>query len=232
MNIEIIDIPTEQTTAATDALIAVMAARIAFCLRRRRRRDPWKVDLWTWTFGLLTLSGALGAAAHGFKMSPATNAALWQPLNLSLGMVVALFVVGAIHDLWGRAASRRALPAMIVAGGLFFGVTQAFPGIFAVFIVYEALAMLFALGVYGKLAFGGRLPGAYLMLTGILISIIAAAVQSSSLAAKFIWQFDHNGLFHLIQMVGLPVLAAGLYAALRDSPSVRGDAANPASGAA
>jgi hypothetical protein len=218
--IKIIDSPTEQTTAATDALITLVAIGCVARLRERRQRNRWKVDLWSAGFGLMALSGALGAAAHGFQMSKTTNDRIWMPLNLSLGLTVALFVVGAVYDAWGEAAARRLLLPMLVIGVAFFGVTRMVPGSFTVFIVYEAVALLFALAVYGRLALGGQLSGAQLMAAGILISIIAAAVQASPLSLRLIWEFDHNGLFHLIQLMGLPVIAAGLRAALADSPFV------------
>ena len=212
---EFIDIPTEQTTAVTDVIIALLALGCILYLRRIGQRDRWKTNIWSWTFGLLALAGALGAVAHGFKMSPQTNNLFWQPLNLALGLTVAFFVIAVVYDMWGRIAAQRILPLMIVIGLAFFGLTRLIPGAFFVFIIYEALAMLFALGVYSWLAIKGRLKGAGLMAAGVLIMMIAAGVQTSeAISLTFIWQFDYNGLFHLIQMVGILVLLAGLRAAL------------------
>jgi TctA family transporter len=80
-----------------------------------------------------------------------------------------------------------------------------------VFVVYEAIAMLFALVVYVVLAARETLRGAAMMAAGVLVSIVAAAVQATG-AVRFtlIWDFDHNGAFHLIQMVGLLFLLIGL----------------------
>jgi len=176
--------------------------------------DPWKAGLWAWAFGLLALAAALGAIAHGFKMSPAANLRFWQPLNLALGLVVALFVVGVVYDLWGLAAAQTVLPVMLAMGVAFFGVTFVFPGIFLIFIFYEAAAMLFALGAYGWLAVNGHLSGAGWMAAGVLVTLIAAGVQAlwkgQTRPLTFIWQFDQNGLYHLIQMVGVVLLLVGL----------------------
>jgi hypothetical protein len=83
-----------------------------------------------------------------------------------------------------------------------------------VFTFYEAVAMLFALGAYSWLAFTGRLAGAYWMVAGVLVTIIAAAVQvlwnGKENPLTLIWQFDQNGLYHLIQMVGVALLMVGL----------------------
>jgi hypothetical protein len=54
-----------------------------------------------------------------------------------------------------------------------------------------------------------------LMAAGVLVTIIAAAIQASgSVSLTLIWPFDHNGLYHLVHMVGALLLLAGLRAAL------------------
>lgn len=208
---EWIDIPTEQTTAATDALLALVALAGALYLSRLGAGDAFKARIWSWALGLLALAAALGAVAHGIQMSERLNSLLWKPINLALGLTVAMFVVGVVYDLWGPAAARRALPITIAAGAAFFAVTVIVPGTFLVFILYEAAAMLLALVAYILLAARGRLPGAAVMALGIGISIAAAAVQAGgALSIRAIWEFDHNGVFHLIQLVGVIVLVAGL----------------------
>jgi hypothetical protein len=120
-----------------------------------------------------------------------------------------------VYDRWGPAAARRALPILLGVGVLFFGVTVVLPGSFRVFILYEAVATVFALVVYLVLAARGQLPGAAVMAIGILISIVAAAVQASgAVSFKALWEFDHNGVFHLIQIAGVAVLTVGLRMAL------------------
>jgi hypothetical protein len=101
---------------------------------------------------------------------------------------------------------------------IFFGVTLIKPDSFLVFIVYEAVALLFALGVYIWLTWAGQLLGAGWMAAGVLLTISAAVVQASwdgkAHPLTFIWQFDQNGLYHLIQMAGVLLLLAGLRTAL------------------
>ena len=212
---EFVDIPTEQTTAVTDAISAVMAIAAAVYLQRIGQADRWKAGLWASAFGLLALAAVLGAIAHGFKMSDAFRSVLWHPLYLSLGLLVALFIVAVAYDVRGQAFARRILPIMVVIGVCFFGVTLIRPDSFLVFILYEAVAMLFALVGYVWLAYRGRLKGAWLMAAGILVTIVAAGVQASKVFSfTFIWAFDHNGVYHLIQMVGIVLLVSGLRKAL------------------
>jgi hypothetical protein len=209
---EFIDIPTERTAAVTDVLLAMVALTgLLYLSRPSAGGGAFKVQVWSWALGLLAFAAALGAIAHGFKMSAQLNRLLWKPLNLALGLTVALFVVGVAYDLWGPAIARRALPIMIAMGVAFFAVTVLVPGTFLVFIAYESLAMLFALVAYILLAARGQLHGAAVMALGILVSIVAAAVQANgSVSIKVLWEFDHNGVFHLIQIVGVIVLVVGL----------------------
>ena len=211
-----IDVPTEQTTAATDALVCLVAILLARSVAvTARRPDPTKGRIWSAVFALLALAAALGSVAHGFQMNASTNARLWMPLNLALGLGVALFVVGAVYDLRGFSLPRRLVPITLAVGVVFFGVTLVLPDSFLVFVVYEAVAMLFALAVYATLAVRGALHGAALMAAGVLVSIAAAAVQASgSVSFTLVWEFDHNGAFHLIQIVGLILLFYGLKAEL------------------
>ncbi len=213
---DFIDIPTEQTTAITDAILAVMAIAAAIYLHRIGQHNRWKTTLWVWILGLLALAAILGTVAHGFKMSTVLQTFLWAPLYLSLGLLVALFVVAVVYDIWGEVKARRILPIMVATGVGFFGVTLIWPDSFLVFIIYEAVAMLFALGGYIWLAYHNRLAGAWLMVAGIFLTIVAAGVQASDAVISFTpnLSFDHNGIYHLIQMVGIVLLVAGLRKAL------------------
>lgn len=200
--------PYERVTAWTDVLMGLLAGFIAYQLSQI---FGFKFTVWTWAFALLTISSFLGAVAHGYEMTRKTNDRLWMSINLSLGLALGLFVVGALFDLSGEAIARMSLPLMLVVGFGFFLITVWKPGTFMTFIAYEAVAMLFALGVYIYLLFTLSLAGAGWMVMGVLVTIIAAAVQATGKAGKGIfWYFDNNGVFHLIQMVGMVLLFVGL----------------------
>ena len=204
-------IMTELTTAATDAVIAVLALACVVVLNSRRTQNRWRVAIWSWVFGILAFASALGALAHGLDLSEATRSWLWRPLYLSLGLVVALFVVGAVYDFKGARTARLSLVLMLSLALGFFVLTQVTSGNFVIFVAYEALAMLAALAMYTSLAVRRQLEGAGIIAVGILLNILAAAIQASqSIAVTIIVPFDHNGVFHLVQMIALAVLALGL----------------------
>jgi hypothetical protein len=215
-------VPTELTTAATDAILAVLALGCIRWLSARRESDPRKVKLWINVLGLLGIASALGAIAHGFDLTDTARYVVWQPLFLSLGLVVALFVVAAVYDGSGPEAARRLLIPALILGGGFYLVTFVFPGTFLVFILYEAVAMLLALALYLRLALRTRHRWAWLMVAGIALNIVAAAIQATETASfTLIWPFDHNGVFHIVQMVAVLVLVTGVARSL-DRPTETG----------
>ncbi len=206
---------TELTTAATDVVIGVLAVGCAVYLWRLSEYDSWKVGLWCWVLGMLAAAALLGAVAHGFVWSTRVWHLFWIPLFLLLGLTVALFVVGAIYDWRGLTLARTSLPIMVLLALVFFGITRVAAGAFLLFVLYEAVAMFFALAVYGFLAAGAKSSGMGLMAGGVALNIVAAVIQATrSVSFTLIWTFDHNGVFHLVQMVALVFLTAGIRSSL------------------
>lgn len=207
----LIESATELTTAATDAVLAVECLVIMVCLRRAAPAiGQWRAALWCWVFGLLALASFLGAVAHGLALPNAVREALWIPLYLSLGIVIALSMVGAVHDWRGQSVAVPLVPWSIAVALVFFGVTEIFSGSFVVFVVYEAMAMLGALAIYVYLAAKRRLPGAGVIATGIVLNLLAAGLQASDVSVRLWFPFDNNGVFHLVQMVATAMIGFGL----------------------
>jgi hypothetical protein len=207
--------PTELTTAATDAALAIECVFIVLWLLRSEAPERWKVALWCWLFGLTALSALLGAIAHGFELTEEVREAIWVPLYLSLGIVVGLIIVAAVYDWRGRNVAARLVIWTLMLGAGFFAVTQFVSGAFVVFLVYEAVALLCAFTIYFFLAAKRRLPGVGVIALAIALSMIAAAVQASDARVVWIVPFDHNGIFHVVQIIAVAMLAAGLRQGLR-----------------
>jgi hypothetical protein len=202
--------PTELTTSATDAVLAMECAVMLAYLWRTPTGDRWRIHLWCCALGLLAFASLLGSVTHGFEMPQSLRAALWKPLYLSLGLLVALFLVGAVYDWHGRVVARRLIPWSIGLGGLFFGLTELLDGGFIIFLVYEGAVMASALAIYSFLAATHRLRGAGVVATAISLNLAAAGVQASSVSFKIPVPLDHNGVFHLVQMIALATLGLGL----------------------
>lgn len=207
-------VETELTTGATDAVLGVLCLMLAGWLAVDPTPLTWKRNVWLAVLVCMAIGSVLGAVAHGFVLSESVKALIWKPLYLSLGLAVALVAVGAIYDWWGLDAARRFLPWALGAALIFFMVTQLLGGAFVIFIAYEGVAILTALTIYGLLALKDGMPGATAATAGLLLSLVAAIVQVTRLEMTVGWTFDHNGLFHLIQMVAIVTMATGIRASL------------------
>ena len=205
--------PAEKTTAVTVIMLALVAFGGIVFLQNHQLNSVglWKIKIWSSAIGLIGLAATLGAVAHGIVLSRTLHRRVWLVLNLALSLAVSLFVVGVVNDLWGFKISYTTLPILLTAGLGFYLITLFYPGIFFLFIIYEVVALVFALGAYIIIASHKIMPGAWLMSTGVFCSIIAAGIQTKkSLVLTFIWRFDHNGVYHLVQVLGLMFLLIGL----------------------
>jgi hypothetical protein len=207
--VELIASTTERTTAVTDLVLALAAITAVVALGRRAApsfaRHVWQAALLAAAAG-----AALGAVAHGLVLSTETRELLWQPLFLLLGVTVSLFVVGAVASWRGGATAGRLLPPMMILALLFYLATRLTGGDFLVFVLFQAGTLLFALAVYLRLGAQGT-RGAGLVAAGLAVTLAAGAVQAmDDLQVTLVWPFDHNGLYHLVQLVGLAVLTWGL----------------------
>jgi hypothetical protein len=218
VQVSVVTVPTELTTAATDLLLGLVCVVLAVRLWTRGG-PPWRRVIWGGVLGMLALGSFLGAAAHGLVVPPVVRTYFWQRIYLSLGMALGLVVVGALFDWRGEGVARRALPWAAAAAFACFVVLELVKGGFAVFLIAEALAMLTALAIYVHLWRAGQCRGAAHVIAGIVLSLAAAGVQvSRAHVTAFGWPFDHNSLFHLAQIAATLVLAAGVRQGMGLSP--------------
>ncbi|OGQ87565.1 MAG: hypothetical protein A2512_11620 [Deltaproteobacteria bacterium RIFOXYD12_FULL_56_24] len=105
----------------------------------------------------------------------------------------------------------RLVPWGLGVSAAFFGLTALLGGPFIVFIVYAAAVLLSALAIYTFLAASHRLQGAAVVALAILLNLAAAAVQASNVSLHLLIPFDHNGVFHLVQILSTALLGWGLH---------------------
>ncbi len=155
---ELVGVATERTTAATDAVLALAAAAAILVLAPDHAALVRARGMAGRPRGARVWPRCSARWPTGSSCRPATRELLWQPLYLALGVTMALFVVGAVRDWRGEAAGRRVLLPMLALAVVFYGITRLTGGSFLAFVVYEAAALLFSLGVYLRLATGPRAP--------------------------------------------------------------------------
>jgi hypothetical protein len=168
----------------------------------------------------LVAANTLASAYHGLKLTEPMHAAVRALTELSLGLLVACFVVGTVRDLWSERTSRVMTPVMLVVALLFFALARFYQN-FLAYLLYEGSFVGFAFLGYAHLAWTGRLPGAGLVCAGLFVTLLAAGVQATGVEVRLIWSFDHTGVFHLIQLLGVILLMVGIGASLRAEMSRR-----------
>jgi len=155
---QLVELPAERTAAATDVVLAILALAGAAYLHRIGGETPWQTTLWVSVFGLLSFAAILGAIVHGLKLPERLVGSLWHPIHISLGLLVALLVVGGVHDILGEGAARKSLPTMVCVGIGFYGSALLWPGNFKLFASYQCAAMLFPLTGYAWSARSSPMP--------------------------------------------------------------------------
>jgi hypothetical protein len=202
---------TEVVTAVTNLPLVFVSLVAVMGLYRRRINHPLRAWVWTGMFGGLAFASGAGIFAHGISLDPLVRVRLWHCINAALALTVTCFAAGAVLDGWGEQATYRVLPGLLAVSAGFFAYATFRSESFLPFIIYEGAAMLFCLAVYMRLTAQRRLAGAGWMSVGTAITMLAAVLQATrAVTFTLVVPFDHNAVFHLVQLPGLVCLSIGL----------------------
>jgi len=207
---KLVESPTELTTAATDLLLMLECVVILVLLWQTPVADRLRLSLWSWFFGLLAFSSLLGTIVHGWDMPAAFRNAFFSPIFFGLGLAVVLLGVGAFGDWKGGEGLIALLWFGMGAMVLLFFLSRFFKGALIILAVYMALVIIFALVIYSYLGFREQLRGSLYIALALLLSLAALGIQTTRISLKIYFPFDHNGIFHLLQLVALALLGYGV----------------------
>jgi hypothetical protein len=179
----------EPATVITDYLLGAVAAWVSITLSRSAQR-PQRV--WALAFAALAVGAFLGGTWHGFLRSEL----LWKATVLSVGVASFGMVTGsALAVLRGRLLPiLAAVKLALYVGWMLFH--SAF--IYVVIDTGSALLVVAALHLWRWNGF---------MLAGVAVSVLAGAVQASGFSLY--QHFNHNDLYHVIQIAGVALLYQG-----------------------
>ena len=204
-------IQTEQTSAVTDLLLAFLAAYLILRLRSHASGRGIRGKVWTLAFLCIGAASLMGAIVHAFELGPAGERIGRMPVNLLIGLTVSCFAAGAVHDFLGEPAARRSVPLLLALGMVIPATVIVYPKAFTLMTVYGAIVLFSSLAAYLVLTARRSLVGTGLVALGILVSIVGTLIQATqAVHFTFVWEFDHNGTLHLIQLVGFLLLGEGL----------------------
>lgn len=194
---------TEPTTVATNAVLAVLsfvfAARLAF---RSVTEGSAAGGCLAAAMSATGFAALIGAVAHG--TDPASDAALrarfWRGALYATGFIGAASVA-SVAFFAARGTTRTAILAFagIKLVAFLHRVTRQPEFRVAAADYGGALAIVLVGAAYET--FRRRAPGMAWLIAGVLVSLVAGIVQARRLALHR--HFNHNDLYHVIQMAAL-----------------------------
>lgn len=193
----------EPMTAFTDLLITAMG--IYFCRELFTHFGETAAEFhryWGWAFFMAGFGAFLGAVSHGIgpHFSPMIKKSLWKLTTLSVGGVAVFFLLTVVH-LFPELSMNVWIKSIPIAAYLIYAVVIFKNDRFLNVILFYVPAMIVVLiaMLYSQFSLG--LAGAGFVSIGILISFAGAGIQASK--AGFHKHFNHNDLYHVIQMIGM-----------------------------
>ena len=200
---------TEPVTTLTDYLLALMSLFFAVQLFRiSHLHQQTSVLLWALAMAATAAAALFGGTFHGFALSldEAQKAAIWKATVYSVGLASLLMLSGTILASISRPL-RQWLLAAAAAKFLVFALWMATHDDFQYVIYDYAGSMLGVLLLQVLVAYPRAEVSAAWIIAGILASFGAAGVQISGFRRH--QHFNHNDLYHVIQMAALYLLYRG-----------------------
>lgn len=194
----------EPTTALTDYLLGVQTLRYAVLLRPGATSRS--AQLWIVALGAAGAAALAGGVHHSVHPGPGDGArqASWRVVGVTTGLAAAAMLAAGVYA--GVAPPYR--PWWLLATllkSVTFGVLNQTRNDFSLIIYDYASSMLLVIA----LMLGARpvRPGRRAVITGIVISFLAASIQMSKITLHK--HLNHNDLYHLVQAVAFHQLYTG-----------------------
>ena len=195
----------EPTTLLTDYALAGVTAWLAWSLFRAGEGQRSRA-LWTLAFAALALAAALGGTWHGFAPAFAAIAVIlvWKATVLCVGIASFGMLCGsAICATAGN--TRKTLVAIAAAKLAVYSGWMAGHSEYIYVIADTGTALVLVAALHLRSAARDR--ASRWILAGVGVSVLAAGVQASGFALHR--HFNHNDLYHVIQIAAMILLYAG-----------------------
>jgi hypothetical protein len=194
----------EPMTAFTDLLLCVLSLTFGLRLRGSTSRPR---SLWSLAFLASSLGSLTGGLYHAFQpsLSPLLLVILWKITAIAIGAAGLLLFSGTTQAL----VPQRIARGLIIAASVLFVTYLAWMSTHDEFIYIIAFygSLMLATLVICIVRYRIAPRACALIISGIAIAAIAAGVQASHV--HLFAHFNHNDLYHVIQMVSLFVMYRG-----------------------
>ena len=200
---------SEPTTIATDYLLVVLCGFFAWRLVRSQKGAPQaSVYFWAAGFACFGLASLTGGTFHGFSMllSQVVLQELWKVTVYAIGLA-SFFLLTGILNASVPLPVRRFATLIPYAQLIIYVWWMATHDDFRYAIYDYAFTNLSILALQLYAGITRRALSASWLVGGVVVSFLAAAVQVDEIV--FHRHFNHNDLYHVIQMVGMYLLYRG-----------------------
>ena len=210
----------EPTTMITDFAITATGWWAAWRLltteehRRHRCRKLWAVGLF-----FVGLGAALGGIRHGFAvyLGDLANTVVWKGTVYAIGLSLVFVVAGTISGSPLKAATAKTFRVLNIIAFVLYCAWMIRHDDFLYVIYYYGPAMLAVAAIQGWAFARHRSEGALGIMSGVVVTLLGAIAQQSGISIHA--HFNHNDLFHIIQVVGLALFFRGVSALRARAPA-------------
>lgn len=193
-------------TVLTDYVLGVLCVFLAF--RLVRKGAGVSRNCWAGALAICAVSAFAGGTYHGFlpRMPVSVSGPLWTATLMSIGCAafLATIATSAAH----LPARWRRVVIVVAAFQLavyLFAATRTDE--FVIAIIDYSVSFGFVLAVHARAWISSANEAARWIVLGVLVSFLAAAIQAAGIAPHP--QFNHNDLYHVVQMLGMWMLYKG-----------------------
>ena len=203
----------EPMTLVTDYALGALCVVLA--IRMRSRGLPQNRSQWSAALSACAIAAFAGGTYHGFLpwMDASLAAVLWRVTLVAIGWAAYGAVVATC--LAHLAKHQR---TVIWIARLQFGIyvlAAIASGEFIVAIIDYSLAFVFVLVVHFWVWRNREDRAALTVVGGVLVTFLAAGIQAAGIAPHE--AFNHNDLYHVVQMAGTALLYRGALTSGRTS---------------
>lgn len=194
----------EPATLATDYLLGAICLVFAWRVFLRRG-DQHSGRVWAASLAMTGLGAIAGGTYHGFidMLGYGTAAMLWKATTYLIGIGATALFLAAAHAAFRTQSVRSALAIggsiQLIVYLMWMSTHDDFR-----FVVYEYAGLMILILVIAAFRWRQLSPAAPWLVTGILVSFAAAAIQQSGLSLHR--HFNHNDLYHVVQITAMYLL--------------------------
>lgn len=197
----------EPTSLITDYILAAETLTLGILMLRNDAVNA-QLSARLWALALLTtaVAAAAGGTYHGFIESLGPYAGtLWKVTTYAIGLTSLLMLSAAIFASLGGSV-RTLLIAAAVVQFLVYAFWMAGHDDYK-YVIYDYAPAMVVILVLQIIGFRIDSPSAGWITSGLLLSFAAAGVQQSGFSLHE--NFNHNDIYHVIQMVAMYLLYRG-----------------------